>query len=50
VVFVNNQLVQSCQTLTAEIERIDRADRVRLTVLRDQKLVEAELEAERSNP
>ncbi|HEV7225840.1 MAG TPA: S1C family serine protease [Pirellulales bacterium] len=50
VVFVNNQLVQSCQTLTAEIERIDRADRVRLTVLRDQKLVEAELEAERRNP
>jgi serine protease Do len=50
VLFVNNQLVQSCQNLTAEIERIDRADRVRLTVMRDQKLIEVELEAPRDIP
>lgn len=50
VLFVNNQLVQSCQNLTAEIERIDRADRIRLTVMRDQKLIEVELEAPRDIP
>ena len=46
VVFVNNALVPSCQALSAEIERIDRADSVKLTVMRDQRLIEVELAAE----
>lgn len=46
VVFVNNALVPSCQALSAEIERIDRADSVKLTVMRGQRLIEVELAAE----
>jgi len=48
VLFVNNQLVQSRQSLEDEIERIDQADKVRLTVIRDQKLIEVELGAPRN--
>ena len=48
VLFVNNQLVQSRQSLEEEIERIDTADKVRLTVMRDQKLIEVELGAPRN--
>ncbi|MGH7135131.1 MAG: PDZ domain-containing protein, partial [Pirellulales bacterium] len=43
IVFVNNRLVQSCQAFVAEIERIDRADKTKITVLRDQQLIEFEL-------
>ncbi|HQU42331.1 MAG TPA: trypsin-like peptidase domain-containing protein [Pirellulales bacterium] len=43
VIFVNNRLVQSCRALTAETGRIDRADKVKITVLRGQQLVEFEL-------
>lgn len=48
VLFVNNQLVPSRQSLEDEIERIDLADKVRLTVMRDQKLIEVELGAPRN--
>jgi S1-C subfamily serine protease len=48
VLFVNNQLVPSRQSLEDEIERIDSADKVRLTVMRDQKLIEVELGAPRN--
>lgn len=43
IVFINNRLVQSCQAFVAEIERIDRADKTKITVLRDQQLLEFEL-------
>ncbi|HEX5444779.1 MAG TPA: S1C family serine protease [Pirellulales bacterium] len=46
VVFVNQALAPSCSAVTAEIERIDRADRVRLTVMRGQRLIEVELAAD----
>lgn len=47
VVFVNNALVPSCGALAAEIERIDRADSIKLTVMRGQRLIEVELVAEK---
>lgn len=43
IVFVNSRLVQSCQAFADDIERIDRADKTRITVLRDQQLIEFEL-------
>jgi S1-C subfamily serine protease len=43
VVFVNNRLVQSCQAVAGEIDRIDRADKVKLAVIREQQLIEFEL-------
>ncbi len=43
VLFVNNRLVQSCQSLDADLEHIDQADKVKLTVLRGQELIEVEL-------
>jgi serine protease Do len=43
VLFVNNRLVQSCQSLEADLEHIDQADKVKLTVLRGQELIEVEL-------
>jgi S1-C subfamily serine protease len=43
IVFVNNRLVQSCQAFSADVERIDRADKTKITVLRDQQLLEFEL-------
>ncbi|HEX7445926.1 MAG TPA: S1C family serine protease [Pirellulales bacterium] len=46
VVFVNNALAPSCSAVTAEIERIDQADRVRITVMRGQRLIEVELSAD----
>lgn len=45
VVFVNNRLVQSCQAVVGEIDRIDRADKVKLTVIRGPQLIEFELAA-----
>ena len=50
VIFIDNQLVQSCQALEAEFERIDQADKVKLTVLRDQELIEVELAAPQQAP
>lgn len=43
IVFVNNHLVQSCQSFTSDLEHIDRADKTKITVLRGQQLVEVEL-------
>lgn len=43
IVFVNSRLVQSCQAFEDDIERIDRADKTRITVLRNQQLIEFEL-------
>lgn len=45
VLFVNDRLVQSCKALRAELERVDRLDIVRLTVIRGQQLIEVELAA-----
>lgn len=50
VLFINGQLVPSCQTFEADLERIDQADKVRLTVLRDQELIEVELAAPEQAP
>lgn len=45
VIFINNQLVQSCQAVEADLERIDVADKVKLMLLRGQDLIEVELAA-----
>jgi serine protease Do len=45
LLFVNGQLVQSVKALIADLARIDRADKVQLTVLRGQELIQAELVA-----
>lgn len=50
VLFVNGRLVQSCKLLADELERIDRADKVRLTVIRDQELMEVELSMQTTAP
>lgn len=43
ILFVNGQLVQSSKALVAELGRIDRGEKVRLTVIRSQELIEVEL-------
>ena len=43
VLFVGKQMVQSCKSLVRELGRIDRDDSVRLTVLRNQELIDQEL-------
>ncbi|HEY1066123.1 MAG TPA: trypsin-like peptidase domain-containing protein [Pirellulales bacterium] len=43
VLFVNGRLVQSCKTLVSELERIDRAETLNITVIRDQELIEVEM-------
>jgi S1-C subfamily serine protease len=45
VVFINSRLVQSCQAFVAELARIDRADKIKLTVIRNQQLIEFDLAA-----
>jgi S1-C subfamily serine protease len=50
ILFVNGRLVQSCKLLVDELERIDRADKVRLTVIRDQELMEVELGTQTTAP
>ena len=45
ILLVGNHLTQSCKALQKELEIIDRADSVKLTVLRGQELVEATLQA-----
>jgi len=45
LIFLNTHLVQSCQALAAEMGRIDRADKVKITVLRGRQLIEFELAA-----
>lgn len=45
VIFVNGRLVQSCKALRYDVEHVDRADKVKLTVIRGQELLEMELSA-----
>lgn len=40
VLFVNDRLVQSCKALVEELSRIDRADPVKMTVIRGQQLID----------
>ena len=44
ILLVGNRLIQSCKALRSELELIDRDDRVHLTVLRGQELIEVVLE------
>ncbi len=43
VLSVEGRLIQNCKTLVSELGRLDQADPVRLTVLRNQQLVDVEL-------
>jgi S1-C subfamily serine protease len=45
ILLVGNHLTQSCKLLRKELEMIDRADSVRITILRGQELVEVTLQA-----
>jgi len=45
VLFVNGRMVQSCKMLLDELSLIDRDAAVRLTVMRDNDLIEVELQA-----
>ncbi len=45
VLLVGNHLTQSCKALRKELEMIDRADAVKITILRGQELVEVTLQA-----
>lgn len=47
VLLINDHLVSSCQAVVEELSRIDRADPVRMTVLRDGDLVEFTLNSSR---
>ena len=44
ILLVGDRLIQSCKALRGELELIDRDDRVHLTVLRGQELIEVVLE------
>ncbi len=45
ILLVGNRLTQSCKALRKELEMIDRADAVKITILRGQELVEVTLQA-----
>jgi len=45
VLFVNDRLVQSCKALASELSYVDRVDKVRITVIRGQDLVDVTLAA-----
>jgi serine protease Do len=45
ILLVGNHLTQSCKALQKELEMIDRADAVKVTILRGQELVEVTLQA-----
>ena len=45
ILLVGNHLTQSCKALQKEMEMIDRADAVKITVLRGQELVDVTLQA-----
>jgi len=45
ILLVGNHLTQSCKALQKELEMIDRADAVKITVLRGQELMEVTLQA-----
>ncbi len=46
ILFVNERMATSCKSLRDELSYVDRIDPVRLTVQRDQELVEVELRVE----
>jgi serine protease Do len=46
IVFVQSNMVSSCQEMLEELSYVDRLQPVRITVLRDQTLLEFELTAE----
>jgi S1-C subfamily serine protease len=46
ILMAGDRLVQSCKELRAELEYVDYEDPVRLTVLRDQELLEFVLQAQ----
>ena len=50
VLLVGDHLTQSCKALRAELGMIDRDDRVHLTVLRGQELIEVVLEPPEEEP
>lgn len=50
IVFVDGRLVQSCKMLVSEVELIDRADPLRLSVQRGQELIEVTLAAPEESP
>lgn len=45
ILLVGNHLTQSCKALQKELEMIDRADAVKITILRGQELIEVTLQA-----
>ena len=45
VLFVNDRLVQSCKALANELSYVDRADKLKMTVIRGQDLVDVTLAA-----
>ena len=45
ILLIGDSLIQSCKTLVAELEFVDRADQVKITVMRDQMLIEVTLKA-----
>jgi len=45
ILLVGDRLVQSCKALREELEYIDFEDPIRLTLLRDQEMIEVELQA-----
>ena len=45
ILLVGNHLTQSCKSLQKELEMIDRADAVKMTILRGQELIEVTLQA-----
>jgi serine protease Do len=47
IVFVQSTMVSSCQEVLEEISFVDRLQPVRITVLRDQELIEVDLSVER---
>ena len=45
ILLIGDRLIQSCKTLVGELEFVDRADQVKITVMRNQKLIEVTLKA-----
>ena len=49
LLFVNDRLVQSCKAIVTELSYIDRIDKVKITVIRGQELVDVTLSAPADN-
>jgi serine protease Do len=49
IIMVGPRLVQSCKSLAAELEQIDRLDPVKLTIMRGQELLEFTIRADESS-